>query len=632
MARGDYKLTEYLGGYSSFEPTYGSNFTGYNIPVGDIGLSGDSRTANVLKDISDNLNVGTKAMELPVLQPEILQSIPKGHLKEVNRLAKLTGTSTTLHGVIVEPSGLTERGFDEAMRQVAERQMQLSIDKANELNPDKSSPVTFHTSVQIPGTQWKPTADGGKTEEKIIAIDQRTGEISQAKEEIKYYPERMLKPEIEEKIKSLPPEQRRIEIDKLEKSSKQIYIPLKDGKIYNPRKQLEIINSSEWDNSLNQIFFNKERVDEILKNSAYNIQHILDILQRRKENQTINEMKLTQEEQKSWNTFVSAENYLQDLHAQINNKFSNAYEFGNEEQRKKLEEYSKKFQEQIEKAPAYDILTQTNAMTELTNNLKGIVPEIHVPVEKFAMKKTAETFANIAKYSYDKYQDKAPIISIENAPYGTVLTSGEEIKELIDKTREEFVKKLSSEGISKSEAEKQAKKLIGVTWDVGHINMMRKQGFDKKEVIKQSEAVAPFVKHVHLSDNFGLEHTELPMGMGNVPIKEIMERLGEEGFEGKKIIEAGNWWQHFSPGQGKENSPFQYSLEAFGSPIYADSTGPLWNQAIGFQQPYNQGLAGPWLPSYNFEQFGTNFSQLPSELGGQRPGAQGSRMSGRPME
>ena len=55
--------------------------------------------------------------------------------------------------------------------------------------------------------------------------------------------------------------------------------------------------------------------------------------------------------------------------------------------------------------------------------------------------------------------------------------------------------------------------------------MLRKEGYSEKDIVKQTEIIAPFVKHVHLSDNFGFEHTELPMGMGNVPLKEIMEKL-----------------------------------------------------------------------------------------------------------
>ena len=155
--------------------------------------------------------------------------------------------------------------------------------------------------------------------------------------------------------------------------------------------------------------------------------------------------------------------------------------------------------------------------------------------------------------------------------------------------------------------------------------MLRKYGYDSKDIIKETEKIAPLVKHVHLSDNFGFEHTELPMGMGNVPMKEIMEKLGKEGFEGKKVIEASSWWQHF------KTPPVKESLQAFGSPIYSMQMAPYWNQALGFQQDYYSGL-GTTFPQINYETFGAGFSQLPLELGGQRPGAQGSRMSGREME
>jgi len=196
----------------------------------------------------------------------------------------------------------------------------------------------------------------------------------------------------------------------------------------------------------------------------------------------------------------------------------------------------------------------------------------------------------------------------------------------VEESRKKFIEKAKKEGMSESEARGAAAKLIGVTWDVGHINMLRKYGYEKADIVKEAEKVAKLVKHVHLSDNFGFEHTELPMGMGNVPVKEILEKLGKEGFDAKKIIEAGNWWQHF------RTPPFKETLEAFGSSIYSMQMAPYWNQSIGLQQDYYAGLAGQWLPQINYETFGTGFSRLPAELGGQRQGAEGSRMSGRGME
>jgi hypothetical protein len=276
-------------------------------------------------------------------------------------------------------------------------------------------------------------------------------------------------------------------------------------------------------------------------------------------------------------------------------------------------------------------------MQLLMNGLRQTTPSTYVPIENFATTQSSKTFGNAAWQSYKQFRDKSPVLVIENPPAGFALSTGEDIKKVVESSRKQFVENAMQPaekggmGMSEKEAERAAEKFIGATWDVGHINMLRKYGYSEEEIIKETEKVAPLVKHIHLSDNFGYEHTELPMGMGNVPLKEMMQkissRLGEEGFKDvRKIIEAGNWWQHF------RTSPFQESLEAMGSPIYGMKMAPYWNQAAGLYQGYASGLEGAWLPQTNYETFGTTFSRLPKEFGGQMPGASGSRMSGRPME
>jgi hypothetical protein len=112
--------------------------------------------------------------------------------------------------------------------------------------------------------------------------------------------------------------------------------------------------------------------------------------------------------------------------------------------------------------------------------------------------------------------------------------------------------------------------------------------------------------------------------MGNVPFKEMMEKLDKEGFKGRKIVEALGWFEHF------KTSPYAMALEAMGSPIYSMQMSPYWNQNLGFSQGYFGGY-GAMLPQKNYETFGAGFSQLPQELGGQVQG-RGGRMSGTPME
>ena len=108
-----------------------------------------------------------------------------------------------------------------------------------------------------------------------------------------------------------------------------------------------------------------------------------------------------------------------------------------------------------------------------------------------------------------------------------------------------------------------------------------------------------------------------------------MGKLGKKGFEAKKVIEAAAWWEHF--GNQGANPPFIPSLEGMGSPIYSVDMAPYWNQSLGLQQGYFGGY-GQMLPSQHYGTWGAGFSQLPGELGGQVQGAQGSRMSGNPME
>ena len=57
-----------------------------------------------------------------------------------------------------------------------------------------------------------------------------------------------------------------------------------------------------------------------------------------------------------------------------------------------------------------------------------------------------------------------------NPNYGVIIV----VVVIVEIMQEDAPEKLISEAkLSKSEADEQAKKLIGATWDVGHINMMK---------------------------------------------------------------------------------------------------------------------------------------------------------------
>jgi len=201
----------------------------------------------------------------------------------------------------------------------------------------------------------------------------------------------------------------------------------------------------------------------------------------------------------------------------------------------------------------------------------------------------------------------------------------EQLKDLIKESRKKFVKQAVEDGMEKEEAKDTAKKLIGVTWDVGHINMMRKAGYKEKDVIKETTKIAPVVKHVHLTDNFGFTDSHLGLGMGNVPMKKMMEKIKKEGYDGRAIVEAGNFAAQF------KTSPHPFSVQALDAPIYSSGPTSSWGDVSAMQGSYS--FYGSFLPQQHFAMYGAGFSGLPPELGGGKGGAaQGRRFSGTPME
>lgn len=343
------------------------------------------------------------------------------------------------------------------------------------------------------------------------------------------------------------------------------------------------------------------------------------------------------------NTLTYARANAEDAYLGLQDAYNQAMAVAKRDDNKSMKAELEKFRETIAKKVG-GYATDAEKLEEFVDEIgRGIrmlqaigkenPPKVYRPLKEFAVDKASETFSNVAFNAYKQFEKKdesAPIISIENPPVGMGLSKAEELTELVDQSRRKFEKKLmEEEGLSKKEAEKTAAKMIGVTWDVGHINMLRKYGFNDKDLIEQSSKVGPYVKHIHLSDNFGLEHTELPMGMGNVPVKEelaaIEKKLGKEYFSKvKQVIETGGWFRNFN-----NVTPFAETLEAFGSPIYGMKMAPYWNRTRSSGMGYFSGY-GKTLPDVHFSTYGAGFSSLPPELGGQMAGR--SRMSGTPTE
>jgi len=566
---------------------YGSNFSQLSSAL-------DPRTANQIKEATETLNTGIKNLEVGNVQPDVFESIPKEHFKEMNRLAKLTGAKLSFHAPMIDPTGITEHGWEQMNQDAAEKQLWSAIEKSQELNPGENV-VTFHaSSVPLPSAEFK-IKDGKMEKVKSMILIDPTGKLHPIKEEERYFPTGIKGEEVGKPIPTSPKFEDEI------------------------RKQ----NEDMWSQQLSQLNFYSQRGTSEMSN--------IDKLPKDTKDGKEHEEFKGREKMQMHAAFDLSEAYRQ-LKGMYELAYKSAKNSGDKKTINELDIYAKKI---LPLAGNFENIRQNkdnlkrfaDTIEEGVNILGEKKPQILRPLRDFAIEKSAETTANLALRGYNEFKDKAPIIALENHPaQQSLLTTGEDLRDVIKKSHEIFIEKAKKEGMSEGEARKQAEKLIGATWDVGHINMMRRFGYDKTDILDQTKAVAPFVKKVHLSDNFGFEHTELPMGMGNVPFKEIMEKIGKEGYDVKKVIEAGNWWQHFSPG-GKTNPPIIPTLRGLGTQMYGGAPG--WNQIYGTPGGYFTGY-GTMLPEQHFSLYGAGFSNLPMELGGQVSGKD-SRFSGTPM-
>ena len=134
----------YGGGYSSLDSTYGNLFTGYRMSAGEIGAPTKPDTANQIQAIGSLLNQGIIPVEIQVLSPEVFDQIPKQHFKEIKQEAKLAGSELSMHAPLIEPSGITDRGWSEADRELAERQLSDVVEKSMDLTDKGGMTITIH--------------------------------------------------------------------------------------------------------------------------------------------------------------------------------------------------------------------------------------------------------------------------------------------------------------------------------------------------------------------------------------------------------------------------------------------------------------------------------------------------------
>jgi hypothetical protein len=220
-----------------------------------------------------------------------------------------------------------------------------------------------------------------------------------------------------------------------------------------------------------------------------------------------------------------------------------------------------------------------------------------------------------------KDPDNPVFLAIENIFPERFGGHPQELKYIIDKSREWFVKMLTEKEIpfgiqdrkkdtytgtlygdspyykpnlSKEEAQKLAERHLKATWDSGHANMWRKfwqvrQGQTiedadrefKEWYIKEFDKLAKqgYIGNIHLTDNFGFQDDHIAPGQGNAPIREIMQTLKKYGYDKAITVEPG-------ADASTDLSDFHGLMKTWrylGSPIYGVGAGG------GFQAPQTWG-------------------------------------------
>jgi sugar phosphate isomerase/epimerase len=589
--RGKYGVSDiYKGGYSSLAPE-DSSYTGFRVPAGQLGLHTTPGVVNQLEQVNLFLNQGAVPIELmTILGTKDFDAIPKQHFKEIGRLADLAGAKISVHAPVIEPSGWSQQGWEEASRVEMERQLNDVIDKAVEVDKNGGVPITIHAS-NMPGSHLFIDPKTGEKKQMLVAINQEDpSKLVPIKEEERFYP-----------------------TNEIEGGQIKPYMP-------NIKDEINTYNHTHWDNQISQLIFYKEKADEILKDNEMSILEFLPKLANQEE---IDASQMTPGQKNAYAHILNANTYLRETGQHLNGIFNKAYKFCSEDDKKKLLKFAEEYKKEIERAPTPS--ARSFAMQKLLSDMQQVQPEFYKPVEDFLVEKSSKTFGNVAFKAFEKHKEKAPVLAIENLYPGLAFSSTKDQAKLIDESRKEFIKQAIAQGYSERFAEEKAEKLIGANFDVGHANLARKHGISQEDIVKEAEAISKYVKHVHLTDNFGFDDSHLPPGMGNVPIKELMEKLNTSD-DVRKIVEAGPFAQNF------KRSPFTYNLEGMGSNFFTPGSvsGPsYWDQNAGTTGNY--GITyGMMLPAQNYEILGAGWSSLPPELGGAK--ITGGTRTGRPME
>ena len=609
-------------------------FTSDKIPAGKVGATASPQTPNQIGELTSRLNQGLKAVEIGAMNQRLLDQVPLEHFNEIRRLNKLTGSEASLHAPIqdLDLAGFTQQGWNEYERKESIEKLKSAIDRAHHMDINGNIPITVHAGG-FPAQKWQKEGlyEGGEIEEgqkklqdqrsEMVIVNQDTGQMQSVRYKEKDY--------------------------------------ISGRKVaWTPEYSMDNLNRTSWDEEKLRIMQWKKDMNEVQDRFDALHKQKLELLKSAEGKKL-----LTENEKKELGALSTEEermhNYRGELYTHIRSLTEDMYsrykKFGTEENeaekrhhkqmfeqvinrmdedekkadkiRKELARNNEKFRKIKTENEAEEIINERRKLirmhSEIVYDQSEVVaraiedlpaPKTWVPVDDFAKEKVSDSITEAALYAYKKYGEKAPIVSVENVYPEFALSRAESLKETVELAKKNFAERLSK-NMSEKKAKEIANKLIGVTWDVGHIYMLKKHGYTDEDIKKEAEKIGKHVTHIHLTDNFGFEDSHLPPGEGSVNIKEqlgeIEKSLTKEQKERMKtIVEAGEFVANF------KETPHLYALSHLGSPLYSEDLGPTWGDIWDTQGNYMTGF-GEVMPQKYFDLYGApGFAQLPRELGG----------------
>ncbi len=680
---------------ANFYKSYKGAMDGHNefsMSISKLGAPTNPMHAKQLEEFNKLANQGIKNIEIGTISADKFEFIPTQHFDEVRRLAKITDSKVSVHGPLIDLAGFPSEGrgvWTQDQRKASEEQLYSILQRSFQLSNGENVPVVFHaghfqsqefeknklrTVFDKEGEIVMEDAKRGipKTEKErmgvrsIVAVNQDTGEVrplewdtkniieedGQVHEEI-YDPMR--------KLRSLNHtfwDQEKLKVQTRQKTIEELKERL-SGKL----KQNESIEKTGLIDNPEYIHTHQQNERDInwlnshINNESSNLRSEYQDLYDRfskfaSEEQKKDFMKVIQNTQKNLKDLKNDQKKIKDESKELNEKRNEIAkklnETSNEEETQELKQSFHRVNELLNRKQMEYFNIETEKAKEMVNTLGNTEPpKLWRAVGEFAIEKSAETVGNALSRLYlnlkkEGKEKQTPFIALENFFVNSPMSTAEELKKAVKKSREVLEKNLIKDGINEIEAKKASEILVGATWDVGHINNLRKAGFEGEElkqlVLEETSKIAELTRHVHVTDNFGFHDSHLPPGMGNVPIREIMEKLEKTWAklekEGKlpqsprSIVEAGGFVAEIG------QNPTLAILEYFGSPLYNMPNSPYsWGPNVSnvghTYTPYNESFIE--FPQQHFSLYSSSFTTLPKSVGGQVGGEQ-SRLSGTPNQ